>query len=220
MQTKEEIVFKSNGWQAINRIGIINENYYTLILNYRELMTEIVRIQQAKEPFLVLFNNESLNRYIFNFLASTSALIDSCRNAMIFYENTAIYEHYKEKVQEQFSNNSIAVFIKDLRNYQMHYKIAFPCLSKEEKVSIETYELKQYNKWTKSSKEFIKNQGDFIILKPLFEAYFKIREPFYMEIYSMLLKYHRQDFKETINLAAKINMPIPNIYYQLINTVT
>ncbi len=217
MKIKEEIVFKSNGWQAINRIGILNENYHTLILNYSELMNEIARVQLAHEPFLLLFNNQNLNRYIFNFLASTSALIDSCRNVMGFYKDTTIYKIYKEKVQEQFSNNSITVFIKDLRNYQMHYKIAFLCLSKEEKVSFETYELKQYSKWTKSSKEFMEKQGDFIILKPLFEVYFKILEPFYMEIYSMLLKYHKQDFKETIELAAKINMPIPNIYYQLIN---
>lgn len=33
MNTNEEIIFKSNGWQAINRMGIINENYHTLILN-------------------------------------------------------------------------------------------------------------------------------------------------------------------------------------------
>lgn len=217
MKIKEEIVFKTNGWQAINRIGILNENYHTLILNYRELMNEIVQIQSAQEPFLLLFNNQNLNRYIFNFLASTSALIDSCRNVMSFYKETTIYEHYKQRVDEQFSNNSVAVFIKDLRNYQMHYKIALPCLSKEEIVSFETYELKQYNKWTKLSKEFIEEQGSFIILNPLFESYFKMLEPFYMEIYSMLLEYHKQDFKETIKLAAKINMPISDIYYQLIN---
>jgi len=217
MKIKEEIVFKTNGWQAINRIGILNENYHTLILNYRELMNEIVRIQLAQEPFLLLFNNQNLNRYIFNFLASTSALIDSCRNVMSFYKETTIYEHYKQRVKEQFLDNSVAVFIKDLRNYQMHYKIAFPCLSKEEKVSFETYELKQYNKWTKLSKEFIENQGDFIILKPLFETYFKILEPFYMDIYSELIKCHQKDFKETIELSEKINVPIPNIYYQLIN---
>ena len=63
MNTNEEIVFKSNGWQTINRMGIINENYHTLILNYRELMNEIVRIQLAPEPFLLLFHNENLNRY-------------------------------------------------------------------------------------------------------------------------------------------------------------
>ena len=173
MNTNEEIVFKSNGWQAINRMGIINENYHTLILNYRELMNEIVRIQLAPEPFLLLFHNENLNRYIFNFLASTSALIDSCRSVMNFYKNTEIHEHYTKNIKEQFANNSIAVFIKDLRNYQMHYKTTFPYLTSDKQICFETYEFKQYDRWSKLSKEFIKEQGDFIILKPLFETYFK-----------------------------------------------
>ena len=216
MNTNEEIVFKSNGWQAINRMGIINENYHTLILNYRELMNEIVRIQLAPEPFLLLFHNENLNRYIFNFLASTSALIDSCRSVMNFYKNTEIHEHYTKNIKEQFANNSIAVFIKDLRNYQMHYKTTFPYVTPDKQVCFETHEFKQYNRWTKLSKEFIKKQGDFIILKPLIETYFKMLEPFYMDIYAELTNYHKQDFKETIELATRINMPIPDIYYKLI----
>lgn len=213
---KEDIVFKSNGWQAINRVGIINENYHTLILNYRELMNEIVGIQQVQDPFLLLFNNEHLNKYIFNFLASTSALIDSCRSVMDFYKNTVIYENYKQKVKEQFANNKIAIFIKDLRNYQMHYKTTFPYVTPNKQVCFETHEFKQYDRWTKLSKDFIKEQGDFIILKPLFETYFKMLEPFYMGIYAELTEYHKKDFKETIELATKINMAIPNIYYKLV----
>ncbi len=214
---KEEIVFKSNGWQAINRMGIINENYHTLILNYRELMNEIVRIQLVPEPFLLLFHNENLNRYIFNFLASTSALIDSCRSVMDFYKNTVIYEKYKQKVKEQFANNKIAIFIKDLRNYQMHYKTTFPYVTPDKQVCFETHEFKQYDRWTKLSKDFIKEQGDFIILKPLFETYFKMLEPFYMGIYAELTESHTKDFKETIKLAAEVNVQIPNIYYKLIS---
>lgn len=128
MKEKKQEIFKSKGWQAINRMGIINENYHTLILNYRELMNEIARIQQAQDPFLLLFNNEYLNRYIFNFLASTSALIDSCRSVML--------------------------------------------------------------------------------------------EPFYMYIYAELTQYHKQDFRETIELAAEANVPIPNIYYKLAGYTT
>lgn len=41
-------------------------------------------------------------------------------------------------------------------------------------------------------------------------------EPFYMNIYAELTQYHKKDFKETIELATKINMAIPNIYYKLI----
>lgn len=180
-------------------------------------MNEIVRIQQAQDPFLLLFNNEHLNRYIFNLLASTSALIDSCRSVMDFYKNTVIYENYKQKVKEQFANNKIAIFIKDLRNYQMHYKTTFPYVTPDKQVCFETHEFKQYDRWTKLSKDFIKKQGEFIIIKPLFETYFKMLEPFYMNIYAELTKYHRQDFKETIELAAKINMAIPNIYYKLLD---
>ena len=99
----------------------------------------------------------------------------------------------------------------------MHYKTTFPYVTPDKQVCFETHEFKQYNRWTKLSKEFIKKQGDFIILKPLIETYFKMLEPFYMDIYAELTKYHKQDFKETIELAAKINMAIPNIYYKLLD---
>lgn len=217
MKTQEEIVFKSNGWQAVNRIGILNENYHTLILNYNELKNEIIKIQTCAKPILLLFNNLNLNRYIFNFLASTTALIDSCRNTMKFYKETNLYKTYEDDVKKLFARNKEAIFIKDLRNCMMHYKIIFPCLSDNNQVSFEVYQLKEFEGWTSLSKEFIEEQGSFIILNPLFESYFKMLEPFYMEIYSMLLEYHKQDFKETIKLAAKINMPISDIYYQLIN---
>ena len=96
MKTQKEIVFKSNGWQAVNRIGILNENYHTLILNYNELKSEIINIQKSTDPFLSLFNNKNLNRYLFNFLASTTALIDSCRNTMKFYKETDLYKIYEK----------------------------------------------------------------------------------------------------------------------------
>ena len=40
----------------------MNENYHTLILNYQELINEIVRIQTSKEPMALLFNNLNLNQ--------------------------------------------------------------------------------------------------------------------------------------------------------------
>lgn len=41
MKTQEKIVFKSNGWQTVNRLGLLNENYHTLILNYNELKMKL-----------------------------------------------------------------------------------------------------------------------------------------------------------------------------------
>lgn len=95
MKTQEEIVFKSNGWQTVNRLGLLNENYHTLILNYNELKNEIIKIQTCAKPILLLFNNLNLNRYIFNFLASTTTLIDSCITLkMIILWNTISTSNY------------------------------------------------------------------------------------------------------------------------------
>ncbi len=215
MKTQEEIVFKSNGWQAVNRIGILNENYHTLILNYNELKSEIINIQKSTDPFLSLFNNKNLNRYLFNFLASTTALIDSCRNTMKFYKETDLYKIYEDNVKKLFARNKEAIFIKDLRNYMMHFKIIFPCLSSNNQVSFEVYELNQYNKWTSLSQEFIQEQEKFVTIIPLIENYFKRLEPFYMEIYSKIREFHQEDFKETIKLASEIGMALPNIYFKL-----
>lgn len=215
MKVQEEIVFKSNGWQAVNRIGILNENYYTLIQNYDELKSEIINIQKSTDPFLSLFNNKNLNRYLFNFLASTTALIDSCRNTMKFYKETDLYKIYEDNVKKLFARNKEAIFIKDLRNYMMHFKIIFPCLSSNNQVSFEVYELNQYNKWTSLSKEFIQEQEKFVTILPLIENYFKRLEPFYMEIYSKIIEFHQEDFKETIKLASEIGMALPNIYFKL-----
>lgn len=215
MKTQEEIVFKSNGWQAVNRIGILNENYHTLILNYNELKSEIINIQKSTDPFLSLFNNKNLNRYIFNFLASTTALIDSCRNTMKFYKETDLYKTYEDDVKKLFARNKEAIFIKDLRNYMMHFKIIFPCLSDNNQVSFEVYQLNEFKGWTSLSKKFIQEQGKFVTIIPLIENYFKRLEPFYMEIYSKIREFHQEDFKETIKLASEIGMSLPNIYLKL-----
>ena len=213
MKEQEEAVFKSNGWQAVNRLGILNENYHTLILNYNELKNEIINIQKSTDPFWLLFNNKNLNRYFFNFLASTTALIDSCRNTMKFYKETDLYKTYKDNLKKLFAKNKEAIFIKDLRNCMMHYKIIFPCLSCNNQVSFEVYKLNEYDKWTSLSKKFIQGQEKFVIIMPLIESYFKQLEPFYMEIYSKLIEFHREDFKETIKLASEIGMPLPDFYF-------
>lgn len=97
----------------------------------------------------------------------------------------------------------------------MHYKTTFPYVTPDKQVCFETHEFKPYDRRSKLSKEFIKEQGDFIILKPLLETYFKMLEPFYMGIYAELTQYHKQDFRETIELSAKMHVAIPNIYFQL-----
>ena len=48
------------------------------------------------------------------------------------------------------------------------------------------------------------------------KEYFKMLEPFYKDIYTDLVKYHQEDFKETLAKGREINMFMPPIYYKLV----
>lgn len=207
----KEKLFQSKGWQVINRIGTLNEMYYILVENYRELMHEILRIQKASQPFIELFDNKKLNRYIFNFFASTSALTDSCRKAMNFYKNTDLKIKYEIKKELFFKKNQTAFFIKDFRNYLTHFSIEFPLLSKSGEIAFSTQDLLQYKKWRSLSKEFIRQNDCEIVLKPLCEEYFRTLETFYMWLYAELKEYHKEDLKERNQMAKKLGIRISDI---------
>ena len=134
---------------------------------------------------------------------------------MKFYKETDLYKTYEDNVKKLFAKNKETIFIKDLRNCMMHYKIVSPCLSDNNQVSFEVYQLNEFERWTSLSKEFIQEQGEFVAIIPLIENYFKRLEPFYMEIYSKIREFHQEDFNETMKLASEIGMSLPNIYFKL-----
>ena len=212
MNTSEEILIQSRGWQAVNRIGTLNEMYYILIENYRELMYEILRIQDSSQPIIELVENKKLTRYIFNFLASTSASTDHCRKVMHFYENTDLNNKYKNKINNLFVNNPMIVFIQNLRNYQMHFKLEFLELSNSDQVVFLTQKLLQHpEQWNKLSRDYMQQCGDEIVLKTLCEDYFKLLESFYMWLYSELKEFHKEDLIERKQLAAECGVHIIDI---------
>lgn len=210
MDTNEEQLMQCKGWQAINRMGAFNEMYYTMIENYRELVYEIVRIQNSPQSIVELVENKKLTRCVFNFLASVKALTDNCYKMMQFYKGTDLYDKYKNKIDGLLANNPMIAFIQKLRNHQTHFKLEFPELSNSNEVIFATQQLLKYpEQWNKLSKEYMQQCGDEIVLKILCEDYFKLMEHFNMWLYEELKEFHRQDFEEYKLLAAKCNMPIP-----------
>lgn len=209
-----ETLFKSDGWQAVNRIGTFIEMYAILIGNYNELMRVISKIQNVQEPLVERHQDltYNLNRYIFNFLASTKALIDNCRKMMSFYKNTDIYEKYQGKINELFLNNPMTAFIQDFRNYQTHFKLEFSELSDDDEIVFLTQGLLQNSEqWNKLSKEYITQCGENIVLKSLCEDYFKLLEVFYMWLVGELKEFHKKDLIERKELAAKYGISIIEI---------
>ncbi len=207
------ILFESDGWKAINRIGSFNEMYWIFIENYRELVTKILFLQDIEQPFgsrLSSINN--LSRYIFNFLSSTSALKENCYNMMRFYNETDLKMKYESKKNELFLNSKLVAFIQKFRNYQTHFQLEFADLSANNQVILITEKLLQNSKeWNKLSLEYIQESGDAIVLKTTCEDYFKLVEDFYQWLYQELMTFHRQDIIYTRSMAKEYGIFYPNI---------
>lgn len=223
MNSYDEILINSNGWQAINRLGMLSNIFYILRENYNDLIFEINSIQNLpdEQAFIKTFENKNISRMLFNFLSSASALIDYSRNASKFYKDSDLEPKYASKVKELFRENCCANFIKDFRNYQMHYAAYIPFMSKEKEIIIIIEELLKYTNWTAPSKQFLKNCNDYIGLKDICIEYFIQIEKFYNWLYSEFLKYHRNDFIETKKLINETGIPqLVTFYNSIIHNQT
>lgn len=209
----------SKGWLVINRLGIFTEMFYILRENYNDLISELDSIQNLPEldAAIKTFENKNLSRMLFNFLSSASALVDYTRNTLRFYKGSDLEQKYVVKVKDTFKENCYAVFIKDFRNYQVHYATYMPYMSDTQEIVILTEELLKYKKWTALSKQFIKNCGEYVNLKMTCVKYFNSIEIFYSWLYSEFLKWHHNDLIETSNLINRVNNPqLSNFYNSII----
>ena len=106
MKEKEQELFESNGWQAINRIGAFAEMHHILLQNYQDLMNIISKIQNPQLEYSkrvdLMLNN--INQYIFNFISAAMALRDNTNEMAKFYDNTNLGNSIKENTQKIFAH--------------------------------------------------------------------------------------------------------------------
>ena len=89
-----EIIFNCSGWKAIQRAGAMINMHHIFRQNYSDLEQLLKKIHDdinvTKEVNQASFIH--LEQYIFNYLASSSALIDLSRKMMDNYKNTELYK--------------------------------------------------------------------------------------------------------------------------------
>ncbi|DAA88429.1 TPA: hypothetical protein CPT87_05065 [Candidatus Gastranaerophilales bacterium HUM_5] len=212
---KMDILFKSDGWQAIYKMGYYAEIFAIFVENYRELMKAITEIQTSKEPILAHFSQTHLSRYLFNFLASATALKGNCYVLMENYKNAELWEKYKEATKKYFLNNELVAFINDFRNYQTHYKVEISYISTKNQVVFDTCKLLEHPKqWNTLAKRFIKNAGTEIVLQEVCEKYYQLNEEFCLWLINELNLFHREDIKRIKDIAKSSNIDLSEIYEQ------
>jgi len=221
MNKNKEKLFKSKGWQAINRIGAFAEMHHIFIQNYQDLMNIISQIQNPQIEYksrveLMLHN---VNRYIFNFISSAMALRDNSNEMIKAYQNTILGKSIEENIKKFFANNLEIAFIQKYRNIHTHKRLVIAYLSDDDKILWNKQSLLEVSQdWNGLSKKYINNCSENVALKDLFEAYFETINNFYNWLYPELLKWHKQDALETIKIAAELKESLPKIYFDIINT--
>ena len=86
---EKEILFKSNGWLAMNKIGAFIGMHIIFMQNYKDLMIIISKIQNPQ----IIFEQRTdltlnyINKYIFNFISSATALRDNFNELVKKYKN-------------------------------------------------------------------------------------------------------------------------------------
>lgn len=144
---------------------------------------------------------EELFRLLHNFLASCGSLIDHHRIIVNMiekeYRNIPNYNSEKEK---RFVNDPLVQFIKDFRNFLLHYGL--PSASMRSQLSAEGVsgtvllvrkDLLRWKGWNSKAKEFLCSQGTELNLRRVTSSYFEKLSSFYKWFES---EYSRTFWKE------------------------
>lgn len=141
-----------------------------LLGNTLELLMFIKRIESAEFAEMALdeYRRSSeytqvegqLVRLLHNFLASVKSLVDHTRKITKSGEfSEAHREQYRNKVAEIFGDDH-SKFVEDLRNFSVHFgpiptNSIFDLSSSQWMVGISIEDLKEWGKWTSSSRNFM-----------------------------------------------------------------
>lgn len=155
----------------------------------------VSRIETYRE-FVRLFHNYSL---------SIGSLIDITRRLMNkYYDESEILKNYQSKIDFIFVKNTLAGFLKDLRNYFTHYQV--PYIYQQLRLSVENSDysgfqlmrdklLEDYD-WKSDARNYLQNQEDRFDVLKLIMSYDKVVEEFYKWLFDKLHDFHSDELKE------------------------
>lgn len=132
----------------------------------------IALIQQDQKGGVRQRYYDELFRCLHNYVAILATLIDHARKLMRRYEGTDYYSQYDSR-RDTFARLPIASFLRDLRNYLLHYgmvplSIAFSfhrtAPNAAFRVTLDSQELLEWNRWKKDSKSYLEAHNEIVLL--------------------------------------------------------
>lgn len=212
---------KNAGFQYLQRRKVHERSLKVFGGNFRQF-AELVDLIQDPTYYLRQDPNkksEELHseviRLFHNYLAAAKSLIDHTRAYVEqWHASDEFHSKYQAKVKSSFIESHASRVILDLRNYLMHCGLP-PSTIKETyhidankppeiKIAFRVSSLSDWKGWTSKSKEFMKNSGTHIELKPLVAEYQNLVVNFYNWFSSELDNIHKSELENFEHLKGKI----------------
>ena len=181
------------------RIRSLDASLYAFKRNYEQLnslltkhsdVREAVRLKGVgKKPEMREFLYE-VARLLHNFVASVKSLIEHTRIIYREIEGAKVFPEYQKEVDKYFTNNPLAQFVEDLRDYCLHYKL--PTISSvlhysrlaptpvfESKIELPIEDLKKYSGWSPLGRKYLLSQTILVNLLNVINEYYALVEGFH-----------------------------------------
>ena len=197
-------------------LAIFHGNYQELIHHlkiHNDIKVSLPLMDVNKRQDLHAYQIE-ITRFLHNYIASSFSLIEHARNHYKeLYLTNGKFTDYQIEIDNRFTNNSLAVFIKDFRQYLQHYTL--PGLSTrlnfskdandfEMTIRIPLRSLKIFSGWHSLAKKYIASFTDDINLIQLVQQYHEHIEGFYTWFVKRQNEIHAEDFDKIKSIQNKI----------------
>ena len=185
-------IHSSNAYRIYTRLLTLDTNFFVFDKNYRDLKLAIDAFSQPEKIHLLSDNRESqiilyhMVRFVHNYLAAAKTLIDHTRTMINdWYKHTDFLGEYKEQIKTRFTNNELAGFIEDLRNYALHYSLPITGFRLQVTMNPETREqseritffiekksLLKWSNWSKG-KGYLQTANTEIVIEQIVDEYYR-----------------------------------------------
>jgi len=136
---------------------------------------------------------EEASRYLHNFLASASTLIDHTRNHVRdLYGGSDFEVEYQAAVDERLSKNPVCRVVRHLRHYNLHHRFPFVTASMNvhfdppgemksmnTRIALKVETLLEWDRWDGYAKEYLLAAGEDLSIEALADDYMAVIARFY-----------------------------------------
>lgn len=183
----------TNGGKLWRRLGELDDTIWIFQYGVTDLLDEICLFGERSKnlEFWHRVNADeaevhtrAVKRKLFNCTSALMTLVDHARN---FQRQTPVHD-YNEKLKEEFSSPGLHEFMKCLRNYNTHWRIAqtnwvitqnFKEKKREARFQVTKEELLSWSGWNAGARTFIDKSDGAVDVYKLFSGYRNHVQKFY-----------------------------------------